>query len=122
METSDSTSVAPEENDSGTAAVELAEREDLERRLRAAGKKRARHNLWLVLGISPAAAIPAMGLLAEGEIVLLVVLLVLVFVAQLYGLVKASREVRRLEQELEALSQPTSPSSPPVPAPESGGV
>jgi len=94
----------PESKDSGATAVDLAEREDLEERLLAVRKKKNRHLLWAVLGLSPAALIPAIGLLVEGNMGLLIVLLVLVFFGQVYGLARTSSEARKLEKELLELS------------------
>ncbi len=93
-------STGPETDDKGVMALALAERDDLEMKLQAVRKKRGRHVLWLALGVSPAAAIPALGLLAEGETVLLAVLLLLVFITQVYGWVGTSREARELEIRL----------------------
>ena len=102
-------STGPVAKGSGSAAIELAEREDLERRLLAVRKKKNRHLLWAVLGLSPAALIPAIGLLVEGEMGLLMVLVVLVFLGQLYGLAKTSSEARKLEKELLQLSEAANP-------------
>lgn len=93
------------EKDAGTSAIELSEREDLEQKLALVEKKKSRHLLWLILGISPAAVIPAAGLLAGGEMALLVLLIVLVFIGQVYGLVKRSMEASDLKKELLELSE-----------------
>jgi hypothetical protein len=105
----DPNSTVPVAKDSGSAAIALAEREDLERKLHAVRKKKNRHVLWAMLGISPAAIIPAIGLLAEGDMGLLMVLLVLVFLAQVHGWGKTSKEARELEKELLQLSESANP-------------
>ena len=107
---------SPESEDSGStaidkvkSAIDMAKREDLEQKLLAVRKKKNRHLLWAVLGISPAAIIPAIGLLVEGQGVLLMVLLVLVFLGQVYGWTKTSFEARKLDKELLELSGGANP-------------
>ena len=71
--------------------------------LRATRKKRRWHYTWLLLGISPGAVIPAMGLLAEGSLGLLVSFLVLVAFWQIYLGAKASSKMDELEARIEGL-------------------
>lgn len=86
-----------------STAVEAAVAEDLVRRLQAVRKKKDRHLFWAVVGITPAALIPAVGLLMEGNTGLVVVLLVLVLLGQAYGWVKAVLEAKELEEAIRQL-------------------
>jgi hypothetical protein len=81
------------------------EKEDLETRLKIVKRKEKRHLLWTILGFSPGAAIPALGLMREGSTGLLLLLGGLVVVYQGYSWNKAAREAERLEKELHQLSE-----------------
>jgi hypothetical protein len=102
---------AKEEN---TASLLSAlEREDLESRLETARRRERRHLLWMVLGISPAAVVPALGLLREGSLGLLVLLAVLVTATQWVSWTRASKEAEALEEEMEQRqTRPRLPGSP----------
>jgi hypothetical protein len=84
----------------GSSVVARLELEDMERRLQAVRRKERRHLLWMVLGVSPAAILPALGLLREGNLGLLVLLGVLVTFSQWYSWTKASNEAERLEKAI----------------------
>lgn len=92
-----------EQGSPGTSLLSKLEREELESRHRSAIRREKRHLFWMVLGISPAAVIPALGLLREGSLGLLVLLGVLVTVSQWASWTKASREAESLEQRLKRL-------------------
>jgi hypothetical protein len=89
---------ATSEAEIGSAILRRIELEELEQRLRVVHRKERRHLLWMVLGISPTAILPSLGLLLEGRIGLLLLLSGLVAVSQAYAWVKASREAERLEK------------------------
>jgi methyltransferase (TIGR00027 family) len=95
----------PEESEPASSLIRRLELEDLEHRLDTVHRKEKRHLTWLVLGLSPAAAIPALGLLLEGRTGLLLLLLVLVAVSQLVSWNIAAREAERLENELHRLRE-----------------
>lgn len=102
----------------GEKAGPLAHRvevEDLELKLHAVRRREKRHLLWMVLGVSPAAVIPALGLLREGSTDLLLLLLVLVAVVHTVAWNRAAREAERLEKELQGLLEGEDP---PLPQPE----
>ncbi len=79
------------------------QREDLERQIQALERKRQRHALWAVLGVSPAALLPALGLLAEGSIGLLILLSFLVTGTQAFSWVRTSRKSARLKERMSRL-------------------
>ena len=91
----------PERNDRDVA-VEVR-RTDLERQLEALRKKGRRHLTWALLGISPAAIIPASGLLAEGSTGLFFLLSGLVVVTQGFAWARSNREAAGVEKELSTL-------------------
>ncbi len=104
VESADLTGPLPEEAD--LPASSLAHQlmlEELEGRLQAAHRREKRHLLWVVLGLSPAAVIPALGLLSEGSFGLFILLVVLVTASQLISWNLAAREAERLEKELSRL-------------------
>ena len=76
------------------------QREDLERQVQTLERKRQRHALWAVLGVSPAAFLPALGLIAEGNIGLLILLSFLVTGTQAFSWARASRESKKLKEQL----------------------
>lgn len=110
--------VDPEAASSGPA-VELARRadtlppvarsdlDDLTRALDRARKDEFRYFLRSVLGLSPAAVIPFIGLAREGRIALVGLLMVLVFVTEGWKGIKMGREVKRLEGALARLEEET---------------
>ena len=105
---SDSTGSDPKGPGSGGLGPFLAsefEREDLERRLLVVRRKERRHLLWAVLGFSPGAIIPAMGLMREGSTGLVFLLGVLVVVSQGYYWNRAAREAEGLEKKLHRLAE-----------------
>lgn len=93
----------PEERSPEASLLSRLDREELESRLRVTLRKEKRHLLWMVLGISPAAVIPAIGLLREGSLGLLVILGVLVSMTQWVSWTKASREAESIEKRLNRL-------------------
>jgi hypothetical protein len=78
------------------AALTSADLADARRNLAAAEGRAQRHLVWLILGLSPAALIPFVGLLIEGSPELLFVLVWLVLIVEGWRYLRASREVRRL--------------------------
>ena len=86
------------EADPESAILRRLEIEELEERLLVVHRKEKRHLLWMVLGISPAATLPFLGLLVQGKIGLLFLLSALVAVSQAYSWTRASREAERLEK------------------------
>ena len=90
----------PESRRAGETLATQLEREELEHKVRLAHRKERRHLLWAVLGITPAAFIPALGLLREGRMGLLVLLMILVTGSQVVSWIRASREAGRLEKKL----------------------
>lgn len=81
-------------------------RTDLERRLATLRKKGRRHLTWALLGISPAAIVPASGLLAEGSMGLFFLLSGLVVVTQGFAWARSNREAGEVEEEIAELSAP----------------
>ena len=88
-----------------TSAVIEAQIDELEQDLRATRRKRRRHYTWLILGISPGAVLPALGLLAEGSDTLLGSFLVLVAFSQIYLGAKASSKMDDLEAKIRDLEE-----------------
>ena len=90
-----------------TAASALIESEieDVVRELRAAQRKSRRHFLWALLGVSPAALLPAIGLLLEGSEGLLVLLIVLVGFSQLFLGVREASKINDLKKALRRLRE-----------------
>ena len=100
-------------------AVELAQRaealppvaradlDDLTHALKAAQKKEFRHYVGCLLGVTPAALIPVVGLAMKGEVALMVLLSVLVCFSEGWKAVKFSREVKRIEAALATLEEET---------------
>lgn len=93
-----------EEGGSGTSLTSALEREDLERELQLALRKEKWHLIWMTLGISPAAVIPALGLLREGSFGLLILLGVLVTASQWVSWTRTSRKAEAIEEKLAVLS------------------
>ena len=78
------------------AALSDVDLADALRELEIAERRASRHLLWATLGLSPAALIPFVGLLAEGSLVLVVVLTTLVFFVEGWRHLRASKEAKRL--------------------------
>lgn len=95
--------VLDEEGPGGTSVVLQAEIEDLERELRAVRKKERWHFIWALIGTSPGALIPVIGLSMEGSHALAVLLSLVVMGSQFLLGVKASGKAARLERALEGL-------------------
>jgi len=89
----------------GPSLAQEVEKEDLETRLKIMKRTEKRHLLWIILGFSPGAAIPALGLLREGSTGLLLLLGGLFAVYQGYSWNRAAREAERLEKQLRQLSE-----------------
>jgi len=89
----------------GSPEIIASEVKDLEQELAVARRKANWHFVWTVLGVSPAAMIPALGLIREGSMGLLVLLAVLVTISQGYLGAKASRKAGDLEATLERLRE-----------------
>ena len=70
---------------------------DARERLDGAERKAARHLAWALLGLSPAALVPFLGLLVEGNLTLLAVLLVTVPFVEGWRYRRAKREADRLQ-------------------------
>ena len=103
-------SVGPSQTEVGESAASLVSRlelADLEQKLDTVHRREKRHLLWMVLGLSPAAALPAVGLLLEGSSDLLLLLIVLVSVFHTVSWNKAAREAERMEKELDRLQAET---------------
>jgi hypothetical protein len=88
------------ERDSGASLASHFRLEDMEHRLDAVRRREKRHLLWMFLGVSPAAAIPALGLFLEGSSDLLLLLFLLVSVVHCVYWNKAAREAERMEKEV----------------------
>jgi hypothetical protein len=89
---------------SEAALVEAREQELLDD-LVAVQKKKRRHALWALLGLSPAAVIPAVGLFMEGSVGLFVLLCVLVTATQFIGWIKSMKREEELEEALRRLHE-----------------
>jgi hypothetical protein len=89
----------------GQSAIFQAEVEDLERELRAVRKKERWHFVWALTGVSPAALIPAMGLVLRGNFGLVVPFVLLVTISQFYLGVKAAGKAARLKKALRDLRE-----------------
>lgn len=87
----------------GSSILLQSEIEDLERELRAVRKKERWHFVWALLGTSPAALLPAIGLSWEGSYGLAVLLSLMVTISQFLLGVKATGKATRLEKALESL-------------------
>ncbi len=82
------------------APLQEADRRDLTERLTAARKAEVRHFIRCMLGVTPAAVIPVVGLALEGNVALLALLCVLVTLVEGWRWIRAGRLVKRLEGEL----------------------
>jgi hypothetical protein len=95
----------PDPEGTGSSLASRVEVEDLEGRVRLLRRKGRDHLLWTLLGISPAAIIPAFGLLLEGSTGLLALLGLLVTLTQGFAWVRVSREAESLEKRLRHLRE-----------------
>lgn len=84
-------------------AIASADLTDALRELDDAQRRSKRHLMWALLGLSPAALIPFMGLLAEGSFGLIVVLVVLVLLVEGWRYVRAEKEASRLRAVVKLL-------------------
>lgn len=84
----------------GEALLGEADARDLRERLKKAERRKSRHGLWLMLGMSPSALIPFIGLTMEGSKELAVVLAALVVVVEAVQWLRAQREVTDLRTAL----------------------
>lgn len=82
-----------------------ADHDDLMEELEAAQKAELKHFVRAMLGMSPAAVIPFIGLAREGNVALLAVLCVLVVFAEGWRWIQAGRRVRRLKIALTDLQE-----------------
>jgi len=96
----------------GSTAIIAAEVSDLEREIKVARRKATWHRIWVVLGLSPAAMIPAIGLMREGSTELLFLLAVLVTISQAYLGAKAAKKAGELEARLKELMEADPRSAP----------
>lgn len=80
-----------------------AERDDVVEELLTARKAEMRHLVWCMIGITPAAVIPFVGLALEGNVALMALLCVLVVFVEGWRWIRAGRRVKALEAELARL-------------------
>ena len=85
------------------AAVTSSDLEDARGALADAEKRAGRHLLWAANGLSPAALVPFVGLLLEGSVGLVVVLLFLVFLIESWLYLRATSEAQRQRAVVERL-------------------
>ena len=86
-----------------SSAVIQAEIEDLSKDLEKVRGKKRRHALWALLGLSPAALLPAIGLALEGSDGLLVLLVVLVVVSSTFAWAKNHLKEKELKDSIRRL-------------------
>lgn len=98
-------SLAPGDPDDRLPPALRAERQDLVERIAAARKAEMRHFIWCMLGITPAAAIPLVGLALEGNVALMALLCVLVVLVEGWRWIRAGRLVKALEAELSRVDE-----------------
>ncbi len=84
----------------GLGPLARADLEDLTERLEAARKAEVRHFIRCMLGMTPSAVIPFVGLALEGSVALIALLCVLVVFVEGWRWIRAGRLVRRLEAQL----------------------
>jgi hypothetical protein len=82
-----------------------ADAEDLTERLDAARRAETRHGIYALLGFTPAAVIPLVGLFLEGNMELLALLFVLIVALEGGKWIRAGKEVQRLEILLAELEE-----------------
>ena len=74
-----------------------ADAQDVTEALRLARRAETRHGMFALLGVSPAALLPVLGLLFEGSGALVVSLCILVVLTEGWKWMSSGREVKRLE-------------------------
>lgn len=79
------------------------ERADLVEELRLARKAELRHLVWCMLGMTPAAVVPFVGLALEGNVALMALLCVLVVWVEGWRWIRSGRRVKALEADLARL-------------------
>lgn len=82
----------------GARAVAESELADVERRRDAADRDYRRHTLWLLLGLSPGALVPALYALSEWGGGAVVVVVLVVCVTETVRAFRSKREVQELER------------------------
>lgn len=82
-----------------------ADAADLTEQLRKARKSEVRHGVFTLMGVTPAAVVPLVGLALEGNVALVALLCVLVVFVEGWQWIKAGREVARLEAALAELEE-----------------
>jgi len=85
--------------------VQASEKRDLEERLQAARKAEVRHFVRCMLGVTPTAVIPIVGLALEGEVALLALLCVLVVLVEGWRWIRAGRLVKEIQAGLARLEE-----------------
>jgi hypothetical protein len=85
--------------------LQESDRRDLTERLEAARKAEVRHFIRCMLGVTPTAVIPIVGLALEGNVALLALLCVLVVLVEGWRWIRAGRLVKRIEMELAELAE-----------------
>ncbi|MHB1192145.1 MAG: putative signal transducing protein [Longimicrobiales bacterium] len=85
--------------------LQESDRRDLTERLEAARKAEVRHFIRCMLGVTPTAVIPIVGLALEGNVALLALLCVLVVLVEGWKWIRSGRLVRRLQGELARLEE-----------------
>ncbi len=83
--------------------LQESDRRDLTERLEAARKAEVRHFIRCMLGVTPTAVIPIVGLALEGNVALLALLCVLVVLVEGWKWIRSGRLVKRLQGELAKL-------------------
>lgn len=91
----------------GLTPVERADLDDLTERLRAVRKEELKHGAYALLGFTPAALIPLVGLALEGSVGLMVLLCVLVVFVEGYRWIRAGREAEWLDTAIRELKEGT---------------
>jgi hypothetical protein len=88
-----------------SSAIRATEMKELEEELRGVRRKANWHFVWTLLGVSPGAIIPALGLMGEGSRGMLILLGVAVTISQGYMGAKASTRAKELETAIERLKE-----------------
>lgn len=98
----DATGVQPS---TGEALLGAADVQDLREQLVKANRRKSRHGLWLLLGMSPSALIPFVGLSLGGSTALVLALVVLVILVEAYQWLRAQGDVTELNMQLALAEQ-----------------
>lgn len=85
--------------------LQRAERRDLEERLKAARKAEVRHFIRCMLGVTPTAVIPIVGLALEGNVALLALLCVLIVLVEGWRWIAAGRQAQQIQLALVRLEE-----------------